>query len=154
MKLGRGVSEKSDRMTWRSRWTSCFWKFLRKSYWAFPSRNRMWREGTRLEEEEEDPKPRGFWVGVYLCLGAMRSLSEKEKERENIIITRYRNERVRMHEICMNMWRAKNKLDHGLKPNPNLPTNNLNDSKFKQILKWKDDSWVFSSFRRDVVSTL
>ena len=28
---------------------------------------------------------------------------ERERERENTIITRYRNERIRMHEICINM---------------------------------------------------
>ena len=31
---------------------------------------------------EEDPEPKGFWVGVDLCIGAIRSLSEREKERE------------------------------------------------------------------------
>ena len=67
-----------------------------------------------MGSEEEEPKPwRWFWLGV--ALGAVRSLCERERER-NKITTINRNERIRMHEICMNMWRAKFKLHHGWNP--------------------------------------
>ena len=41
----------------------------------------MWRGGTRLEEE--DLEPRGFQAEVDLRLGAMRSLFERERERDH-----------------------------------------------------------------------
>ena len=108
MTRGRGVSEKTDRITWRSRWMPHFWKFSRKSCWAFPSWNRTWRRG--VGRSEEDPKPRGFQARVDLRLGAMCSLSERKRKWQNTITKEYkeRKERVFMHEICMNMWRAKN----------------------------------------------
>ena len=46
-----GVSENSDKTTWHSGWTPCFWKFSRKSSWAFPSRNWTWRGGIGGLEE-------------------------------------------------------------------------------------------------------
>ena len=62
-----------------------------------------------------------------LCLGVMCNLSNRERERGNTSQTKQieRKERVCMHEICINMWLAKNKLHHGLKPNPNLPAHNF-----------------------------
>ena len=80
MTQGRGVLEKSDKMTWCSRWTPHLWKFSRKSWWAFTSWNQTWRWG--VSEEEEDPKPRGFQAGVDLCLSAMHNLCKRERERE------------------------------------------------------------------------
>ena len=45
----------------------------------------MWRGGIGSEEEEEvDPEPRGFQVGVDLhALGAMCNLSERERTHHN-----------------------------------------------------------------------
>ena len=37
MTVGRSVSEKSDKMTWRSEWTPCLEKFSEKSFWACSS---------------------------------------------------------------------------------------------------------------------
>ena len=90
-----GVSEKSDRTTWRSGWTPRFWKFSRKSYWAFPSWNRTWRRGAG--SEEEDLEPRGFQDGVDLHLGAMCSLSKRERERKKHITTRNREMKGYVH---------------------------------------------------------
>ena len=39
-------------------------------------------KGGKLVEEDDDLEQKGFRVGVDLCLGAMRSLSERERERE------------------------------------------------------------------------
>ena len=39
------------------------------------------RRGTGRLEDKEDPERKGFRVGLDLCLGAMRSLSERERER-------------------------------------------------------------------------
>ena len=56
-------------------------------------------------EDEEDPKQKGFRVGLDLRLGAMRSLSEREREREREHSHKrvQRKKRKGMHEICMNM---------------------------------------------------
>ena len=128
MTLGRVVSAKSNRITCHFGWMPHLEKFSEKSCWAFSSRNRTWRGG-RLEEED-DPKQKGFRVGVGLCLGAMHSLSkrkrEREREKQNTITTKYkeRKERVRMHEMCMNMWCAKI-IASWVQPNPNLAAHNF-----------------------------
>ena len=82
MTSSRVVLAKSNRITWRSRWMPRLEMFSEKSWWAFSSRNRMWRRG-RLVEEDNDPEWKGFQIRVDLCLGAMRSLSKREREREN-----------------------------------------------------------------------
>ena len=110
MTLGRGMLEKFNRITWRSGWTPRLEKFLEKSWWAFSSLNRTWRRGTIGSEEDDDPKRKGFRVGVDLCLGVIHSLSEREREKtDHTIIREYKegNEKVHMHEICMSMWHAK-----------------------------------------------
>ena len=136
--MGRAVSEKSDRITWRSKWTPRLKKFFTKSLWAFSSRNRTW---VGVGSEEDVPEQKGFWDGVDLCLGAMRSLSEREREREreregetekhnhNRVSTR--KERVRMHEKCMNMWRAKRNCmgSTQFKPNSTQFSTSKNTSK-------------------------
>ena len=110
MTMVRAISEKFDRTTWRSKWIPHLEKFSKKSWWAFPSWNQTW---VGVGSEEDVPERRGFRDGVDLHLGAIHSLSEREKGREtnkhNITTQNKidRKERVRMHEKCMNMWRAK-----------------------------------------------
>ena len=79
MTVGRSVSEKSYRMTWRFEWMPRREKFSEKPFRALSSRNRMW-EGV-VSEEEDAPKQRGFWDGVDFHLGAIEQLT-KERERE------------------------------------------------------------------------
>ena len=67
MTVGRSVSEKSDRMTWRSEWMPRREKFSEKSNLAFWSRNRTW-EG--VESEEDALEWRGVLDGADLRLGA------------------------------------------------------------------------------------
>ena len=61
MTMGRSVSEKSDKTTWRSRWMSGCEKFSEKSLWALSSQNQTW-DGVELAEgrEEDAPKQNGF----------------------------------------------------------------------------------------------
>ena len=77
MTEGGGVSEKSDRITRRSRWMPHFWKFSKKSFQAFSSQNQTWGGGMGSEEEESEPW-RGFWPKVDL--GIVCSLSERERK--------------------------------------------------------------------------
>ena len=130
MTLGKGVLEKSDRITWRSEWTSHLEKFSKKSWWAFSSRNWTWNGGTGRLEDKEGLEWKGFWVRLDLRLGARRSLSKRERKRQNTVTIEQieRKEMVWMHEICMNMWRAKNKLHHELKSNPNTLAHNFQQS--------------------------
>ena len=119
MTTGRGVLEKFDRTTWHSGWMPRFWKFSRKSYWAFPSQNQTWRGGTG-GLEEEDLEPRGFRAGVDLRLGAMRSLSEGERERKHITTKK----REMKGYVCMKYaWTCdvQNITCIMGKTNPNLP---------------------------------
>ena len=68
MTVGRSVSEKSDRMTWRSEWMPRREKFFEKSNLAFSSRNRTW-EG--VESKEDASEWRGVPDGADLRLGAI-----------------------------------------------------------------------------------
>ena len=70
MTVGRSVSEKFEKMTWRSEWMRRLEKFSNKSILAFSSRNRMC-EGVGLEEEVDALEQKGFWDGIDLRLGAM-----------------------------------------------------------------------------------
>ena len=99
MTPSRGMSKKFDRMTWRIGWMPCLWKFSRKSCWAFPSRNWKWRKG--VSKKEEDLEPRGFRAGVNLRLGAMRSLSEREREKERKHITNRSKKKEKRGYVCM-----------------------------------------------------
>ena len=75
MIVGRSVSKKSDKMTWRFEWTPCLEKFSKKSLQAFLSQNRM-EEGVGLVLEEVDAlERRGFQDEVDLHLGAMMKLT-------------------------------------------------------------------------------
>ena len=104
MIVGRSVSEKSERMTWNFEWMPRLEKFSKKSWWAFSSRNWMWRG---VESKEEDAsKRRVFRDRVVLQLGAMRRLSKRKREREakkyqSTIISKVRKEWY----VCMkNEW--------------------------------------------------
>ena len=107
MIVERLVSEKSDRMTWRSEWMPRLEKFSEKSFRALSSRNHTW-EGVGLEEEDALER-KGFWDGVDLHLGAITQTISRERERErekqknttNIKIKEYKELKVRMH---VNAW--------------------------------------------------
>ena len=119
MMAGKGVLEKSDRTTWHSGWMPHFWKFSKKSFQAFSSRNRTWGRGIVWEEVEELEPWRGFWPEVDLhALSATHDLSEREKEREREreIETQSQPEIGMKGYVCMNMWCAKFKLHHGWNP--------------------------------------
>ena len=73
MKVGRLVSEKSDKMTWHSEWTPCREKFSEKSFQASSSRNQI-EEGVGSEEDDASER-RGFWDGADLHFGAMDALT-------------------------------------------------------------------------------
>ena len=76
-----------------------FLKFFKEVLLGLPITEPNMKRGMR-GLEEEDPKPREFRARVDLRLGAIRSLSERERD----ITTRKREkERISMHEICMNM---------------------------------------------------
>ena len=110
MTTGRGVLEKSNRITWCSGWTPRFWKFSKKSFRAFLSWNRMWRRGMGSKEEEPEPW-RGFQPRVDLCgLGAiahfMWKREKRERERENTSQPKTKNRKEKKRYVCMNMWRA------------------------------------------------
>ena len=130
MTAGRGVSEKSNKITWRSKWTPHFWKFSRKSFWAFPSWNQTWRGGIGSEEEESEPW-RGFWPGMDLrALGVIaQSIQEREMRREKTHHNRNKERKRHMHEKCMNMWRAKFKYIMGkTQSNPTSTHSNNNQT--------------------------
>ena len=79
MTVGRSVSEKSDRMTWRSEWMPRREKFSENSLRALSSQNRMWEE---VVSEEEDASERNeFWDELDFRLGAIEQLT-KERGRE------------------------------------------------------------------------
>ena len=65
MTVGRSVSAKSTKMTWRSEWTPRLEKFSENALWASSSRNR--RERGVESEDEKAPEWRGFRAGVDLC---------------------------------------------------------------------------------------
>ena len=71
MTVGRSMSKKSDKMTWRSEWIPHLEKFSKKSDLAFSSRNRI-EKGVGLEEVDA-PERRGFRVGVDLRLSAIEA---------------------------------------------------------------------------------
>ena len=126
MTMGRVVLEKSDRITWCSEWTPCLEKFSEKSLWAFSSRNWTWMG---VGSEEDVPERRGFRDEVDLHLGAMRNLSEKEREGEkqkNTITTKYQQEKKGY--VCMkNAWTCdvQKEITSWVQPNPNLTTHNF-----------------------------
>ena len=128
MTSGRGVLEKSDRITWRSRWMPRLEKFSKKSWWAFSSRNLTWREGMRGSEEEDDQEWKGFRVGVDLCLGAMCSLFEKERGRRQNTQSQESTKREKKRYIRMKYaWTCDvlKIIASWVQPNPNLPTHNF-----------------------------
>ena len=74
--VGRSVSEKSDRMTWRSAWMPRREKFSKKSDLAFSSWNQTWEGvGSYGEEEEDTPERRGFQDEIDLRLDAIMQLT-------------------------------------------------------------------------------
>ena len=82
-------------------------------------------KGGKLVEEDDDLEQKRFRVGVDLCLGAMRSLSERERERERAHNYNPKQiDRKKKGYVCMNMWRAKNNCIMG-STNPNLAAHNF-----------------------------
>ena len=79
-------------------------KFSKKSDLAFSSWNLTW-EGAGSEEDA--PERRGFRDEADLCLGAMRKLSERERERSKKVPInnniKGKKRMICMHEKCMNM---------------------------------------------------
>ena len=129
MTVGRSMSTKSDRMTWRFEWMPCLEKFSENALKASSSRNRIWdRVGL---EDEEAPKWRGFRAGVDLRLSAIDTTNRKQEEREkkkektirkvpsNFKYNKFIEKRVHMHGECMKMWHAK-EISSWAQPNPNL----------------------------------
>ena len=108
MIVGRSVSEKFDKMTWRFEWTPRLEKFSEKSYRALSSRNQTW-EGVRSEEVDAS-KWKGFWDRVDFRLGAIEQLTERERERirkvpiqsiyKNIENVKYVCMKMHEHVIC------------------------------------------------------
>ena len=124
MTVGRSISEKSDRMTWRSKWMPRWEKFSKKSFRALSSQNCTW-EGVESEEVDA-PEWRGFWDGVDFGLGAIAKLTKeigrernKQKSTNNININIKINKGTYAWK-CMNMWHANLKTSWA-QPNPNLP---------------------------------
>ena len=128
MTMGRSMSAKSTKMTWRSEWTPCREKFSEKSFWVSSSLNWIWGVGS---EEDYALERKGFWDGADLRLGAIDTTNvnkKKGRERETIKkvpkqfkYNKYIEKRVRMHGECMNMWYAK-EIASWAQPNPILPT--------------------------------
>ena len=126
MTVGRSVSVKFARMTWRSEWTPHL--VLRECLMGIiitkPKRGRG-----EESEDEEAPKWRGFRAGVDLRLGAIDTTTvNKKRGRKRKTIrkvpsyfryNKYIEKRVRMHGKCMNMWHAK-QIASWAQPNPNL----------------------------------
>ena len=79
MIVGRSISEKSDRMTWRSKWMPRLENFSEKSIRALSSRNSTWEVVS--EEEVDAPEWREFWDGVDLRLGAIEYTNTRKSER-------------------------------------------------------------------------
>ena len=71
MTVGKSVSEKSDRMMWRSELMPCIQTFSEKSFQTPSSQNRT-EEGVRSEEEDATER-KGFQDEVDLCLGAIEA---------------------------------------------------------------------------------
>ena len=73
MTVGRSVLEKSDKMTWHSKWTPRQEKFSEKSFRASSSWNWI-EEGVGLEEDDAQEQ-RGFQDRADLRLGAIDALT-------------------------------------------------------------------------------
>ena len=154
MTVGRSVSAKSARMTWRSEWMLRLEKFSKNSLWASSSRNRR-EKGAKLENEEA-PEWKGFQAGVDLCLSAINITNinriergikkQSEKLQNSSNITSILKSREHMYRKCMNMWHAK-EIASWARPNPNLPAHNqLHTSKMHDntviMLMWCN-AWDF-----------
>ena len=80
MKVGRSVSEKSDRMMWCFEYMPRHEKFSEKTNLAFSSQNLTWEEVGLKEEDALEH--RGFWDRVDLHLGAIEQTNTRKRERE------------------------------------------------------------------------
>ena len=133
MIVGKAISEKSDRTTRRSKWIPCLEKFSKKSWWAFLSQNQTW---VGVGSEEDVLEQRRFRDGVDLRLGAMCSLSKREREGE-----RERNKKKKKSQQSTNnrkeegmyAWKMQEyvtckKNVSWVQPNPNLTTHNFQHS--------------------------
>ena len=141
MTVGRSVSVKSARMTWRSEWTPHL--VLRECLMGIiitkPKRGRG-----EESEDEEAPKWRGFRAGVDLRLGATDTTNinrKRGKERKTIrkVPSNSNITSILKREyICMgNVWTCdmQKKLHHGLSPIQTYQhTDSLHTSKCMTIL--------------------
>ena len=124
MIVGKSVSEKSDKITWRSEWMPHLEKSSKKSWRALSSQKpdmggsrirRGWCPGTKRV-----PRWSGFTLGCHA-----QTIRERERERElekyqSTIISKERKEWY----VCMNMWHAIIKISWA-QPNPNLPAHKV-----------------------------
>ena len=141
MTMGRSVSVKSAKMTWRSKWTPRLEKLSENALWALSSRN--YREKGAKSKDEEALEWRGFRAGVDLRLGAIDTTNVNRKrgrEKETIRKVPKQFTIVRICEkkyICMeNAWTCdmQKKLHHELSPIQTYQhTNNLHTPKCMKI---------------------
>ena len=142
MTVGRLVSAKSAKMTFRSEWTPRLEKFSENALWASSSHNQ--REGGAELEDEEALEWRGFRAGVDLHLGAIDTTNVNRKrgrKKETIRKVPKQFTIVRICErkyICMETaWTCdmQNKLHYGLSPIQTYQhTNSLHTPKCMKIL--------------------
>ena len=123
MIVGRLVSVKSTKMTWRSEWTPRLEKFSENALWASSSRNQRER-GAELEDEEA-PERRGFRAGVDLRLSAIDTTNAnrkrgKVKETIKKAPKQFKYSKyIELKYLCMgNAWTCdmQSELHHGLSP--------------------------------------
>ena len=141
MTVGRSVSVKFARMTWRSEWTPHL--VLRECLMGIiitkPKRGRG-----EESEDEEAPKWRGFRAGVDLRLGVIDTTNvNKKRGRERKTIRKVPrnfkyNKYIEKEYVYMgNAWTCdmQKKLYHGLSPIQTYQhTNRLHTSKCMRIL--------------------
>ena len=108
--LGRGVSRKSDRITWHSEWIARSEKLSKKLLRVFSLQNRIESEG---KEEEEEPWRIEFLEGTDFLGALMRRLNvrerEREREREKQSHKRRQGARKKWNKTC-NAWKCMNML--------------------------------------------
>ena len=129
MTSGRGVSVKSYRITWHSKWTPHLEKFLEKSWWAFSLRNWTWRGGMGRSEDKEDLEQKGFRVRLDLRLGTMHNLFEREREWEKETKHNHNREQRKKRKGTY-AWTCDvlKIIASWVQPNPNLPAHNFQHS--------------------------
>ena len=133
MTVDRVVLKKPDRVTRCSEWMTCLEKFSKKSWWAFLSQNQTW---VGVGSEEDVLEQRRFRDGVDLRLGAMCSLSKRERGREGEKQKKKKKSQQSTNnrkEEGMYAWKMQEyvtckKNVSWVQPNPNLTTHNFQHS--------------------------